>query len=254
VALRQGGVTEVTVFYRRTRHEMPAYEEEIEDGLEEGLKLESLTSPIRLHGESGRLTAAEFITNALGEVDASGRRRPVAKSGSEYRVPLDTLIVAIGEEVVDVGLKHTSGIEMRGGTIVADKRALSTGRRGVFAGGDVATGPNTVVDAIAAGRRAADVIHRYLQGQSLLVPAAPRLPTAYLEPGESKQGSEIQLSRVEVPALSAAKRKHSFAEVEATIVAEAAAREANRCLRCDLEFTTCPEAEAPILETSRGHT
>jgi len=254
VALRQEGVSEVTIFYRRTRQEMPAYEEEIEGGLEEGLKLESLTSPIRLHGESGRLTAAEFITNELGEVDASGRRSPVAKSGSEYRVPLDTLIVAIGEEAVDVGLEHTVGIEMRGGTIVADERALTIGRRGVFAGGDVATGPNTVIDAIAAGRRAADVIHRYLQGQSLLVPAEPRLPTAYLEPGESKQGSGGQLSRVEVPALTAAKRKHNFTEVEATVVAEAAAREANRCLRCDLEFTTCPEAEAPIRETSRGHT
>jgi NADH-quinone oxidoreductase subunit F len=252
VALRQEGVSEVTIFYRRTRQEMPAYEEEIEGGLEEGLKLELLTSPVRLHGKSGRLTAAEFITNDLGEVDASGRRRPVAKSGSEYRVPLDTLIVAIGEEAVDVGPEHAAGIEIKGGAIVVDKRTLTTGRPGVFAGGDVATGPNTVIDAIAAGRRAANVIHRYLQGQGLLVPAEPCLPTAYVEPDESQQDAGSKVSRVEVSALPAAKRRHSFAEVEATVTAEAAAREARRCLRCDLEFTRCPEAEDAIREPNRG--
>jgi NADH-quinone oxidoreductase subunit F len=252
VALRQEGVSEVTIFYRRTRQEMPAYEEEIEGGLEEGLKLELLTSPVRLHGKSGRLTAAEFITNDLGEVDASGRRRPVAKSGSEYRVPLDTLIVAIGEEAVDVGPEHAAGIEIKGGAIVVDKRTLTTGRPGVFAGGDVATGPNTVIDAIAAGRRAANVIHRYLQGQGLLVPAEPCLPTAYVEPDESQQDAGSKVSRVEVSALPAAKRRHSFAEVEATVTAEAAAREARRCLRCDLEFTRCPEAKDAIREPNRG--
>jgi NADH-quinone oxidoreductase subunit F len=98
VAVRQSGVSEVTIFYRRTRHEMPAYEEEIEAALEEGVKLEELTAPVALRAHDGRLVGVELMRNELGEADASGRRRPVAKAGSEHRVALDTLIVAIGEE------------------------------------------------------------------------------------------------------------------------------------------------------------
>jgi NADH-quinone oxidoreductase subunit F len=92
VSLRQEGVSEVTIFYRRTRQEMPAFEEEIEGALQEGVQLELLVSPVSLHGKDGRFAAVEFIDNELGEPDASGRRTPVAKSGSEHRVPMDTLI------------------------------------------------------------------------------------------------------------------------------------------------------------------
>jgi NADH-quinone oxidoreductase subunit F len=237
VAVRQPGVTEVTIFYRRTRHEMPAYEEEIEGALEEGVKLELLVSPVSLHDADGCLVAAEFIDNELGEVDASGRRRPVAKPGSEHRVVLDTLIVAIGEESVDVGTSEETGIEMSGGVVVSDKRTLTTGRPGVFAGGDVATGPNTVIDAIAAGRRAAEVIDRYLKGLELFQADELRRPSVYVEPAEMQEDQEFQAERVTVGALTAAERVHGFAEVEAALTAEQAAREARRCLRCDLEFT-----------------
>ncbi len=253
VAIRQEGVSEVTIFYRRTRHEMPAFAEEIEGALEEGVKLELLTSPVGVHGDDGRLTAVEFIANELGEVDTSGRRRPVPKAGSEKRVPLDTLVVAIGEQSVDGGAGVTEGIQVKNGVVVADRRTLETGRPGVFAGGDFATGPNTVIDAVAAGRRAAAVIERYLKGQSLVASAAPLLPTAYVEPFEGGEAADERMGRMEVPVLSAEKRRNFFTEVEATVTAEAAVREARRCLRCDLEFTSCPEAEDVLPATSRGH-
>ncbi len=252
VAIRQKGVTEVTIFYRRTRREMPAFEEEIEGALQEGIRLELLTSPVRVHGKDGRMTAAEFICNDLGEIDTSGRRRPIPRTGSEKRVPLDTLIVAIGEEAVDIGAEETSAIQMKYGSAVVEKRTLATGRPGVFAGGDFTTGPNTVIDAIAAGRRAADVIGRYLRGQSLIQPVEPRLPTEYVAPVDGAKDAHGQTGRVEPPVLSADERGHSFAEVEGVLTAEAAIREAKRCLRCDLEFTIRPEVDEDLLVTSRG--
>jgi NADH-quinone oxidoreductase subunit F len=253
VAIRQEGVTEVTIFYRRTRQEMPAFEEEIEGALEEGVRLERLTSPVKVNGDDGRLTTVEFIANKLGEIDTSGRRRPVPKTGSEKRVPLDTLIVAIGEEAVDIGAEETGVIQMKHGLAVADRRTLTTRRPGVFAGGDFTTGPNTVIDAIAAGRRAADVIGRYLRGQSLTQPVEPRLPKEYVTPVDGAKDAHDQIRRVEPPMLSVEKRKCRFTEVEGTLTAEAAVREAARCLRCDLEFTSGPEVKEDLRETSRGH-
>jgi NADPH-dependent glutamate synthase beta subunit-like oxidoreductase len=253
VARRQEGVSDVTIFYRRTRQEMPAFGEEIDGAIEEGIKLELLVSPVQLFGEGGRLTAAEFVVNALGEIDKSGRHRPVPKSGSEYRVPLDTLIVAISEAASDVGAGHISGLELKDGAVAVETRTLTTGRPGLFAGGDVATGPNTVIDAIAAGKRAADVIQRYLQGRDLVAPAEPRLPTFYIEPTLAAPEDGGALRRVHAPMRSPEQRRRSFVEVEQTLSPADADREARRCLRCDLEFTSSPEAEDALRETSRGH-
>jgi NADH-quinone oxidoreductase subunit F len=252
VAVRQAGVTEVTVFYRRTRQEMPAYEEEIDGGLEEGVKLELLVSPVMLRGKSGRLAKVEFIKNELGEVDASGRRRPVAMSGSEHHVPLDTLIVAIGETAIDVASMEEAGVEMKGGTVVVDKQTLTTRRPGVFAGGDLATGPNTVIDAIAAGRRAAEVIDRYLGRRELCQAEKVRMPSAYVEPVGNEEGGQAPAHRARATALPALERVDSFAEVEASLTDQDAVREARRCLRCDLEFTRRPEDESAPQEASRG--
>ncbi len=253
VARRQDEVSEVTIFYRRTRQEMPAFKEEIEGALEEGVRLKLLTSPTSLHGEKGRLAAVEFIDNQLGEVDSSGRRRPVAKPGTDHRVPLDTLIVAIGEEAVDVGAEHTAGIKMKNGAVVVDKRTLTSGRSGVFAGGDVVTGPNTVIDAIAAGKRAAEMIDRYLRGQEQLPPEEPHIPTTHVEPDNSEPDAGDPVPRVKVTTMPTAKRSYSFAEIEGSMTAEEAAREARRCLRCDLEFTSSVEAENTSRATSGGH-
>jgi NADH-quinone oxidoreductase subunit F len=244
VAVRQTGVSEVTIFYRRTRREMPAYAEEIEAALDEGVRLEELTVPTALHAEGGRLVAAELTKNELGEPDASGRRRPIAKPGSETTVALDTLIVAIGEESSEMGRQEETRLGMRGGVIAVDARTLATEHPGVFAGGDLVTGPNTVIDAIAAGRRAAEVIGRYLSGSELLRPEPLRKPSVYMEPIVQGEEEESGSRRVELAVLSPAERVRNFAEVEATLTADEAAREARRCLRCDLEFTRAGRADA----------
>jgi NADH-quinone oxidoreductase subunit F len=166
-------------------------------------------------------------------------------------VDLDTLIVAIGEEPVQTDATELDGIQVKRGAVVADKRTLETGKPGVFAGGDLTTGPNTVIEAIAAGRRAADVIARYLRGEDLISPAEPRLPSAYLEPVPALRDGDDHARRLEVPTLVAEERRHLFTEVEGTVTEAVAVREARRCLRCDLEFTSCRDSEDVLLETTR---
>ncbi len=159
---------------------MPAIPEEIEEALEEGVKLEILISPVRIHTKNGHIRAVEFQKNRLGDVDESGRRRPVPIEGSQIPVSIDTLIVAIGESP-DSGHVSKEGIEVNNrGIIQVDPDTLETSRRGVFAGGDGVTGPNTVVDALAAGKKAAALIGRYLNGEELKQPPKVALPEKYV--------------------------------------------------------------------------
>ena len=118
-----------------------------------------------------------------------------------------------------------------------DGKTLCTNRKGVFAGGDLATGPNTVVDAIAAGRKAAEVIDRYVCGHELAEPPGVKLPEVFLEPAAVGDEEFEDVSRVEPAMLDAKSRRKNFTEVEKQLTIEQAAREARRCLRCDLEFT-----------------
>ncbi len=249
VALRQDGVAGVTIYYRRTRPEMPAYEEEIDGALEEGVELVTLAGPVEVLAANGKLTGVKFVKNELGERDADGRRRPVAVPGTEYTVPLDTLIVAISEEP-DAGALAGLGLPLsKWGTIKVDAETLATERPGVFAGGDVVSGPNTVIDALAAGKRAATVIGRYLRGEELTALATVALPDVFVAPAAAAAAAEGPAeTRAHAPKAAAAERVRSFAEVEQTLTAEVAACEARRCLRCDLEFTQ-PEEGAAELST-----
>jgi NADH-quinone oxidoreductase subunit F len=246
VALRQKGVKSVTIIYRRGRDEMPAFDEEIEAAVEEGVKLETLVSPVELVSEDGRLKAVQCIRNRLGEVDSSGRRRPVPIEGTEFTLPLDTLVVAIGEEV-NSGAISSMGIDVgSGGRLRVDPDTLATSREGVFAGGDVVTGPNTVVDAIAAGKRVASMIDKYVRGEPLKLTYEPCLPEFYLEPVEVSPEEAAESVRVEPPVVPPEERKKSFCEVVMTMSEDSAIREARRCLRCDLEFTQVEaEVECP---------
>ena len=240
VALRQKGVDSVTIFYRRTLNEMPAFSEEVEAALQEGITIEPLTSPERLITKRGKLEAVEFIKNRLGAPDESGRPKPFPVPGSEHVVPIDTLIVAIseGSDTDCVAVAGANRLEVRAnGTVVADPESMTTNRPGVFAGGDVVTGPNTVVEAIAAGKRVANVIDRYLKAEPLVQPAKPRLPRDYVAPPLIPEGEATLTERVELPRLDIHSRHRSFAEVEMTLDEKEAAREARRCLRCDLTFT-----------------
>jgi len=248
VAIRQEGVSSVTIFYRRTRAEMPAYEEEIEAALQEGIKLETLVTPKRIVSTDGKLAGLECLRNELGEPDASGRRRPVAIGGSEFIVPMDTLVVAISESSDIDCLSVASSMQIetndKWGTVVVDPETLATNRPGVFAGGDLVTGPNTIVAAIAAGKKAAVVIDRYLKGEDLKQPPTVNLPQEYVEPPEPNEEYDGATERVDTPRAEVEWRKRGFAEVEMSLTVKEAMCEARRCLRCDLEFTK-PEEEEP---------
>ncbi len=237
VALRQEGVQSVTIFYRRTREEMPAQDKDIEAVLEEGVALEALTTPVRILTDEGRLAGIECLKNRQGEVDPSGRRKPVPIPGTERVFPLDTLIVTIGD-VPDIDYITSMGIQLTDwGTIRVDPETLSTNRPGVFAGGDVVTGPNTVVEAIATGKKAAVMIGRFLRGEELSQPGAAQLPRIYVEPTLLSEEELAEADRIHPPVIAPEKRKRSFREVELALSVEDATREARRCLRCDLEFT-----------------
>jgi NADH-quinone oxidoreductase subunit F len=217
VAIRQKNVDSVTLIYRRTREEMPAFEEEIAACLQEGVELQKLVAPVKILTDAGGLTGIRCIRNKLGEIDSSRRPRPVPVPGTEFDLPLDTLIVAIGERPESDGLA-SMGIRVgERGLLNVDEQTLCTNRKGVFAGGDLATGPNSVVAAIAAGRKAAHVIDHYLRGEEMEEPSGVTLPEVFLEAAAARGNGHGELNRVEPPSLPIAKRRESFAEVEMTL-------------------------------------
>jgi NADH-quinone oxidoreductase subunit F len=235
VAIRQPGVESVTVFYRRTRGEMPAYKEEVEAGLAEGIILEELITPVAVHSKGSNLTGLRCLRNELGAPDASGRRKPVPIKGSEFDVALDTLVVAISEEPESAGLE---GIGLTSwGTINVNAESFSTSRPGVFAGGDVVNGPSTVIAAIAVGKGVAAMIDRYVSGKLMKVLPKVKLPSIYVEPFMEVDEETGETYRLEIPLLPVVQRKGCFAEVELCPSEEQVLAEARRCARCDLEFT-----------------
>jgi glutamate synthase (NADPH/NADH) small chain len=159
------GAEEVCLVYRRTKKEMPARIEEIERAEEEGVSCVILTTPVRFVGnENGWVTGMECIQMELGEPDESGRRRPVPIPGSEFIIPADTVVVAIGQGPNPLLLETIKGLALnRRGYIVADPETGATNLRGVFAGGDIVTGAATVISAMGAGKRAARAIDRFFQ-------------------------------------------------------------------------------------------
>lgn len=235
VAVRQPGVRSVTVFYRRTRGEMPAYKEEVETGLAEGIVLEELITPVAVHSMDGRLTGLRCLRNQLGSPDASGRCKPVPIQGSEFDVDLDTLIVAISEEPESDGLEELERSSW--GTILINEESFTTSREGVFAGGDAVSGPSTVIAAIAVGKQAALMIDRFLSGKLMKIIPKVKLPSVYVEPFMEMDEDTGETYRLEMPLLPVEHRKNCFAEVEMCPSEHYVLIEARRCARCDLEFT-----------------
>jgi NADPH-dependent glutamate synthase beta subunit-like oxidoreductase/NAD-dependent dihydropyrimidine dehydrogenase PreA subunit len=158
------GAKEVSILYRRSREEMPASDEEIEAALHEGIKIEYLVAPSEVVAEGGKTVGLKCVRMQLGEPDKSGRRRPVPIPGSEFTIPLDTIMPAIGQASDLSFIDEESGITLtRWGTIVVDPDTLAASRKGVFAGGDCVTGPYIAIAAIAAGKKAALSIERFLK-------------------------------------------------------------------------------------------
>jgi glutamate synthase (NADPH/NADH) small chain len=160
------GAQECYIVYRRSDQEMPVRREEIEHAREEGVQFKLLTSPVEIIGdEKGWVRSMVCQRFELGEPDASGRRRPIAIPGSEYEIEIDTVIMAIGQGPNPLIGQTTADLELnRNGNIVADESTGQTSKPGVFAGGDIVTGAATVIQAMGAGKKAAQAIHKFLQG------------------------------------------------------------------------------------------
>jgi len=163
-ALRLGAEKSILI-YRRSRDEMPARSAEVHHAEQEGIEFNLLTNPVRyIADERGWVKAVECLRMELGEPDASGRRRPVAVKGSEFQVPVDTVVVAIGNSPNPLIPQTTPGLETaKHGNVVADAKTGRTSKKGVFAGGDIVTGAATVILAMGAGRLAANSIDEYLK-------------------------------------------------------------------------------------------
>ncbi len=161
------GAKEVMVLYRRTEKEMPARKEEIEHAMEEGIKFIFLVQPLEIIGdENGYVQGIKVIHNKLGEPDESGRQRPVSIEGTEEIIPLDCVIVAIGQNPSPLIPSTYKGLKTgKKGNIIVDEETGETNIPGIFAGGDIATGAATVISAMGMGRKAAQSIIKYLEGQ-----------------------------------------------------------------------------------------
>ncbi|KPJ65399.1 hydrogenase [candidate division WOR-1 bacterium DG_54_3] len=236
VANRLKDCEKVTIIYRRTKAEMPAFKEEVESALEEGIDVQFLAAPIRVLRKNGKLVGIECIRMELGEPDESGRRRPVPIKGSEFEIGLDTLIPAIGEQPDLFFLEEHHGVNVsKRGTIVVDPETFATDKEGIFAGGDVVTGANTVVEAMAAGKVASQSIDKYLKGESLVRIYQVTKPSVLVEAVELTEEELAELKRPEMPVLSIEQRRKNFKEVELGFDEKRAIKEARRCLRCELE-------------------
>lgn len=247
-ALRLGA--DVRVIYRRTRAEMPAIAEEVDAALAEGVAIDFLIAPSRIITSKGRVTGLECLRMKLGKPDESGRRRPVPVKNSEFRLKLDTVIAAIGEQV-DLALLDTE-IDNTGWAVKADFWGR-TDVAGVYACGDCVTGPKTVVEAIATGKRVADAIDSIVTQRRLTLPPEQKivryvdLNTSYFE----------RASRVPVRELDSAIRGRNFQEIRSRYSKSEAAEEAARCLscgvcdRCDNCYVFCPDIA--VLKTTEGY-
>ncbi len=230
-ALRSGA-EEVTIVYRRSRNEMPADQYEVEEAEKEGIRFYFLASPLRFVGSNGHVTAMEFIRTRLGHPDESGRRRPVPIPNSEFTLPCDGVIVTIGQKPDIEALRNRLGLAVtKHNTFAADPLTLETNIPGIFAGGDCVTGPDVVVNAMFAGRKAAISIDRYLNGQDL---AADREAEGPFEPTFVLDTEGIPVKwRVEMPTIALEKRR-TFEEVHLGYTPEMAMQEAARCLACGI--------------------
>ncbi|MFC2050479.1 FAD-dependent oxidoreductase, partial [Chloroflexota bacterium] len=233
VALRKGA-KEVHILYRREKRDMPAIVEEIEAAEAEGIHIHCLTAPVKVLSKDNKVARVECVRMELKEFDKSGRKTPSPINGSEYTMNIDTLIKATGQRPDTSFLKGDGiGIAKRG-TIVADPRTLATGRKGIFAGGDALTGAATVIEAIAAGQRAACSIKRYLRGEEL----SPLVERNGYEPITIPpiMPSEEELKeqpRIKIAEITTADKKASFKEAVLPYSTKEARQEASRCLRCD---------------------
>jgi len=239
VALRVGS-SDVTIVYRRTRAELPAAPEEVEAAIHEGIKIVFLAAPNKITQQGDRL-AMECIKMRLGDPDASGRRSPVRIPGSEYVEEYDNVIAGIGQ-VSDIPAKFDVAINR--GNIKPNDKTLETSRKGVFAGGDIVTGPASVIGAIALGRLAASSIDKYLGGKGEIEEGLA--PVEEMEPWFGEEPDFAAKKQPAMPELEKSKSLGGFAEVELGYSEQAAVDEAKRCYKCHYRLKLSHPPAPPV--------
>jgi len=228
------GCEQVNIVYRRSREQMPAYPEEIEGALAEGVKIHYLTTPLRVLGTDGKVSGFECLETELGPPDESGRRRPVPIEGSEFVIECDAVIPAIGQHPEVDWIVDQDSLEVtRRNTLVVNAHTMQTAVSDVFAAGDAVSGPATVIEAVAAGHKAVGAIDRYVRGEDLDLYAeelASREP-----PGQDWSEIPEDISaeaRAKLPHRPAQESASSFREVALGFAEEVAQKEAARCVDC----------------------
>lgn len=235
------GAKQVQIVYRRTRVEMPASPEEVEAALEEGVDIVFLAAPLSISQQKGQLSLT-CNRMELGEPDASGRRRPVPIKGSEFSMDLDAIIGAIGQ-VPEIPAKFNLKTG-RGNTLQVDSDTLITSREGVWAGGDVATGGASVIEAIAAGRKAAVSIDKYLGGEGVIDEQLTEERQIGMYVGIDEDFADR--TRVKMPCLAVKQRMGNFDEVELGLNEQLAVAEGKRCFQCGIRLQISPAPLPPV--------
>jgi len=240
-SLRLGAET-VTVVYRRSQEEMPAYDEEIEEALFEGVKLMTLTQPVEvIKNEKGAASGLKCIPMKLGEYDRTGRRRPTEKEGETFILETDQVIIAIGQKLKSEKLfSDIKPAFTKQGFVMTSPVTGQTSLPWLFAGGDNATGPASVVNAIAGGEKAAVGIHDYLMGEGLPFWREEQIIDTEYDP----DSDPVPYPREKPRSIPVERRKHNFDEVELPWNESVAVRQCKRCLRCDYGKTPAPLVES----------
>ena len=238
------GASHVSILYRRTRDEMPADATEVEDALAEGIDIQYLVAPLAVIGENGRVKALRCQRMQLGEPDASGRRRPVPVEGSTRDYSCNLIIAAIGQDVDVTGTTGNQVGELALSSwksLAVDASTCATNVTGVFAVGDVVTGPAAAIDAIGAGHRAATAIDGFVRtGKCASVPRPFVSRKAALQKHPDVDEELVQIQRIEMPKAPAEERVKCFDEVDRGLAAADITLEASRCLACGCTaFHTC---------------
>ena len=223
------GADSVNIVYRRTQEEMPAWAEEIEAAIEEGIILNTLTNPVEIITKNGKVSGVECTVMKLGEFDKSGRRKPVS-SDETFILEADQVILATGQTLDCSTLFNGIILETIGNSqLVCDPATGQTSVSWIFTGGDAATGPSSVVEAVAGGERAATGIDRFLTGEDHAFWRNEKRVDTFFDPDEEA----APFPRKNMTMLAAERRKFNFDEVEQVWVEGEALRQAKRCLRCD---------------------
>ncbi len=229
------GCESVTLAYRRTRSEMPADAEEIEQAEEEGIRLQFLVVPTEIAGSNNCVEGLRCLQAELVSKPGQDRKYPVPIEGSDFTIDTDVIICAIGQQIDTSCMKSAEAVEWtRRQTINVNMATMETGMEGVFAAGDAVTGPATVIEAIGGGKRAAHSIDRYLSGMPQ--PKMPPVPTrrGRIDHLEVSAADKMKLRRPKMALLDIDRRRTTFDQVELGYREDAVRQEARRCLRCDI--------------------